>query len=402
MEVVHEPMATEPPPNPTPEADDDSDADADSNTELGSISGSESDSDLASDSDDDMSALSSEPEDDDDEEEEDDAPMEDVVADSQPVPATPAKRPSPEPLKLDISISRRMVNRPKTDPSPVAPEPPSRALSSKASLMPQSPISSPSPPPLSPTPSLPSSDSEEEEEEIPEPFVTPRKKSISGAPAAITKKDLIEKEPEPEVVLEETNEQENLRKEALQAIIQIERDFATFRDRMYHEKIADCDREAEAIANGTHPILVGQLEEMEQKKTERLRIAESRTKQLVLGYHAQFEASVYITHKDFISRRRALRHDLIERIQGKRWRMNKEKRVIDSLDRGETAIALIKLMCGDRAAVSKRRKVRKSELNDWKEIISKGGFPACSINGLNKNEVQEDFDSLGIVSRVAP
>ncbi|KAJ3300250.1 Transcriptional regulatory protein [Borealophlyctis nickersoniae] len=241
---------------------------------------------------------------------------------------------------------------------------------------PQSPDSSPST--SSPTRHSPSpvpSDSEE-------PDIHPAKRMKS--------KHEKDKEKD-ELASVEDDEHERSRREALQIIMQIERDFAAFRDKMYHEKLAEIEREEAAIRNGTHPALVAQLAEIERKKDERLQSAAARKRQQEMGFEAQFQSAVLQARYDFISRRGNLRQKMMNSIQEKRWRMLGEKRQLDS-----PPLSMPPMPVPDRATLAKRRKAHKTEMAEWRAVIAAGGFPAATIHGLSKPEINEDLEAMGI------
>ncbi|TPX67665.1 hypothetical protein SpCBS45565_g03631 [Spizellomyces sp. 'palustris'] len=189
----------------------------------------------------------------------------------------------------------------------------------------------------------------------------------------------------------EDDEQEVFRKEALKTLTDIEHEFARFREKMYQEKIAELEREDAAIRNGSHPVLVSQMRHIEQKKVDRLNAAEARLRLERISFQRQFEAAVSQARTDFICKRGELRRQMIAEIEHKRWKMYDEKRKLESSDSGHPSS-----LVPDRAACVKRRKALKAELSEWRAIIASGGFPAATISGLSKNEINEDLESIGI------
>ncbi|KAJ3077627.1 Transcriptional regulatory protein, partial [Quaeritorhiza haematococci] len=169
----------------------------------------------------------------------------------------------------------------------------------------------------------------------------------------------------------DTVEHEKMRQEALKVLTEIEVEFAKFRDKLYHEKMAELERETEAVTNGTHPELVAQMEEIEQKKEERLRIATQQRELQERALNLQFQAVVAQATSDFVCKRSELRRSLIASVESQRWKMTAEKRRLDHPDFVPLTPSL-----ADRSFLVKRRKIAKSDMVDYKAIIREGMFPA--------------------------
>ncbi|KAI8079673.1 Sds3-like-domain-containing protein [Gilbertella persicaria] len=114
-------------------------------------------------------------------------------------------------------------------------------------------------------------------------------------------------------------------KEALDALTHIEVEFARLRDKMYQEKMSELNEEAMMIANGTHPELVTLMAEIEEKKGRRIHSAEAWRRHQHANFKQQFEGFEYQANIHFISQRNALRRQLLEHINGKRWSMEDER-----------------------------------------------------------------------------
>ncbi|KAI9105446.1 hypothetical protein DFS34DRAFT_10549 [Phlyctochytrium arcticum] len=160
---------------------------------------------------------------------------------------------------------------------------------------------------------------------------------------------------------------------------------------MYMERLSEYEREHLAIRKGTHPTLVKQMEEFDQKKEERLRAAAARLRFEQMSFQRQYESAVAQAQTDFICKRGDLRRQMIAEIEQKRWQMYDEKRKIDLVELGNPRPVI-----PDRATCLKRRKALQVELIEWRAIISNGGFPAATIPGLTKNEINEDLELIGI------
>ncbi|KAI8364327.1 Sds3-like-domain-containing protein [Choanephora cucurbitarum] len=123
----------------------------------------------------------------------------------------------------------------------------------------------------------------------------------------------------------EDHDYQQRHKEALDALTHIEVEFARLRDKMYQEKMSELNEEAIMIANGTHPELVTLMAEIEEKKGRRIHSAEAWRRYQHANFRQQFEGFEYQANIHFISQRNALRRQLLEQINGKRWSIEDER-----------------------------------------------------------------------------
>ncbi|KAG0176353.1 Transcriptional regulatory protein [Apophysomyces sp. BC1034] len=175
-------------------------------------------------------------------------------------------------------------------------------------------------------------------------------------------------------------------KEAFDALTHIEIEFARLRDKMYQEKMAELNEEATMIANGTHPELVALMEEIEEKKGQRIKTAEAWRKHQHESFQQQFEGFEYQAN----SQKSALRREIITSINGKRWMMDDER---GKLNEGTTSQRLVP-NTNSMLLHKRQRKEESSELQDIKEAI---GFPmAPKPSGLSTKDIRDDLAALGV------
>ncbi|OBZ89644.1 Transcriptional regulatory protein dep1 [Choanephora cucurbitarum] len=179
-------------------------------------------------------------------------------------------------------------------------------------------------------------------------------------------------------------------KEALDALTHIEVEFARLRDKMYQEKMSELNEEAIMIANGTHPELVTLMAEIEEKKGRRIHSAEAWRRYQHANFRQQFEGFEYQANIHFISQRNALRRQLLEQINGKRWSIEDERSKLNDPSKNGH------LFPDGREMIAHKRELKEEtgELQDIKEAI---GFPmAPNPSGLNAHDLNEDLKLLGI------
>ncbi|RKO88998.1 hypothetical protein BDK51DRAFT_39477, partial [Blyttiomyces helicus] len=123
---------------------------------------------------------------------------------------------------------------------------------------------------------------------------------------------------------EEDEALDQLRREAHTTLIDIERDFAKFRAKMYDEKIAELESEIVAVNEGmpplpftctsvqagkriidgvppgVHPVLVREIEEIERRKEQRVAAAAARKQNQQSSFESEYTAAVFQAECDYL------------------------------------------------------------------------------------------------------
>ncbi|SAM05160.1 hypothetical protein [Absidia glauca] len=180
-------------------------------------------------------------------------------------------------------------------------------------------------------------------------------------------------------------------KDALDALTHIEVEFARLREKMYQEKMAELNEEAIMIANGTHPELITLMAEIEEKKGRRISTAEAWRKYQHTNFRRQFEGFEYQANVHFISRKSAIRKELLATTHGKRWRLEDEQsKLNDPVHRSGKVIP-------DMHTLGLQKQVRRKKTMDLQDINDVIGFPrAPQVPGLSQQDIQDDLLILGL------
>ncbi|KAI8591341.1 hypothetical protein BDZ88DRAFT_49467 [Geranomyces variabilis] len=225
--------------------------------------------------------------------------------------------------------------------------------------------------------------------------------------------------------LAEDDPHELTRKEALKALIEIEQEFAKLREKMYQEKTAEVEAEIAAVNNESHPLLVSQMVEIEQRKDDRVAAGSARLRQEEASIRRQFDAAVAQANTDFVCRRGEERRRMLNEMDLKRWRMCDEKRILDEAgarkkeaeEDGTTFFLLTylpsskfgklklrspntlgtKVLTGpDPVIYTERRATLKSDIKEWRAVFASGGFPSSNVAPSTKKEIEDDFVKIGL------
>ncbi|KAH8550788.1 Sds3-like-domain-containing protein [Umbelopsis sp. PMI_123] len=182
------------------------------------------------------------------------------------------------------------------------------------------------------------------------------------------------------------HEYQKSHKEALLALTHIEVEFARLRETMYQEKMAELKEEMTLITDGTHPELVSLMEEIESKKRKRMDTAAAWCRYQQLNYRRQFEGFEYQANVHFIHKKNALRRDMINGLNDKRWKLDEERAKL-----GESTP--LTGTVPDRTTLTRHKKLQKAESLELRHIQHALGFPlAPNVLGVGKKDIDDDLE----------
>ncbi|KAF9298112.1 Transcriptional regulatory protein [Mortierella antarctica] len=189
-------------------------------------------------------------------------------------------------------------------------------------------------------------------------------------------------------------ETKQIHKEALEALTSIEVEFASLRDKMYEERMMELDKEVEMINNGTHPELSSLMQEIAQKREQRLQIADAGKRYKSDIAQSQFEVAEYLAHCTFQSARRNARGDMARELGSKQRKMILELTL--------TADTQKRKVLAEKSTLIRARKQRRMEVAELKGISERHAFPASSKLAMVSNiELEDDFSAMGL-ARLLP
>ncbi|ORZ05171.1 Sds3-like-domain-containing protein [Lobosporangium transversale] len=194
---------------------------------------------------------------------------------------------------------------------------------------------------------------------------------------------------------EEDLETKQRHKDALEALTSIEIEFANLRDKMYEERMTELDREVEMINAGTHPELSSLMQEIEQKREQRLRFAGMGKKYLIDIAQSAYQVAEYRAHCTFQSARRTTRSDMV-RALGKKQQMMMMELTLSSGTHKRNVI-------DDKATLVRARKMRRAEADELRVVVERCGFPTSSkLRPISNSELDNDFTAMGLARPVLP
>ncbi|KAF8976889.1 hypothetical protein BGZ46_007874 [Entomortierella lignicola] len=204
-----------------------------------------------------------------------------------------------------------------------------------------------------------------------------------------------EKAAEEEEDEEEDMETKQLHKDALEALTSIEVEFAHLRDKMYEERMTELDREVEMINAGTHPELSSLMQEIEQKREQRLHFSDMGRKYLIDIANNTYNVAEYRAHCTFQSAKRTARSDLLRQLGKKQRQMMMELTLTSETNKRK--------VIEDKATLLRARKLKRMEASELKIIVNEQRcFPGSTkLRPITNVELNSDFTAMGL-ARLLP
>ncbi|KAF8467760.1 Sds3-like-domain-containing protein [Kalaharituber pfeilii] len=200
-----------------------------------------------------------------------------------------------------------------------------------------------------------------------------------------------------EVSREEEEDAEKLqkRKAAMDALTQIELEFAKLRDKLYEERISDIEEEMRLVNEGTHPELLAMMEAVNKRRDDKIRLYNTQLKYSLQTHTTAMKATRAQLHSQYGQQVREIRERYLDRVSEGLYQIQRERRASDTLVQDYTY-----RISEDRATRIRERQAYNMEVQILAGIAKYIGFPAApEVKGAAPSEMQQDLEAMGIVSR---
>ncbi|KAJ3290115.1 hypothetical protein HK104_006997 [Borealophlyctis nickersoniae] len=178
-------------------------------------------------------------------------------------------------------------------------------------------------------------------------------------------------------------------------------------------KIQEIELEQHLIENGTHPDLLAELAEIEERKEAKLSQSADRLRHCLKSYDAVFDASVRLANDTFINKRGELRVKMMNSLTQKRLRLIAERRrrleqeIFSPLP--PMSLAKREHASDETIAAMKRKKLRPGNFAYWllseAKRMKKAGKRVVSVTPresvifrLSNIEKDQDLDLIRLLS----
>ncbi|KAJ3416108.1 ribosomal 40S subunit protein S18B [Chytridiales sp. JEL 0842] len=180
---------------------------------------------------------------------------------------------------------------------------------------------------------------------------------------------------EQEEVNDGNQEQELIRQEALKAFMDIEAEFAAFREKFYRERIAELEKEVATVLNGTHEELASTVQDLQVRMDEHISIADVRLKLRQEAAEREYEAAVSIINLEFKRKKIELERQMTAAILQNKWTLTEDVKKYYSSATSHNRPGL--------ALNNKRRKQQRQNMNEWNTLREDNYFPSSTVHGLS-------------------
>ncbi|KAH8553394.1 Sds3-like-domain-containing protein [Umbelopsis sp. PMI_123] len=183
----------------------------------------------------------------------------------------------------------------------------------------------------------------------------------------------------------QTEAYEELRKTAYIALRSIEQDFAKLRERLYHERIAELEKEVTAISTGKHPDYSLAISEIDRRRNKQMEQVSEWRRHKNNDIHRQMQSSVRSAHVNFQAKRAELRRSVMANIMSQKQKLTDEMLLFDN------AVSSL-------PSESTLKQHRERTLQDSKEtlgISTTVGFPiSMKPTGYDEAETESDVRKI--------
>ncbi|KAK9454172.1 Sds3-like-domain-containing protein [Dipodascopsis uninucleata] len=186
------------------------------------------------------------------------------------------------------------------------------------------------------------------------------------------------------------------RKAAVLSLTEIEVEFAKLRDRLHEDKILRLQAEIDMCHDGTHPELAGVYGQISRTRDEKVRLADCQLKYRRRCIENQTKSFREHIHQQFLRNKAEFRSKMIRETTELWYRVNKERRQIDTL------VPYYGYQITDkRSVLVRQRQAEYQEIAILSGIARYIGFPAApEIKSATQDEIAEDLDALQAVPRM--
>ncbi|KAG2186671.1 hypothetical protein INT44_002895 [Umbelopsis vinacea] len=179
----------------------------------------------------------------------------------------------------------------------------------------------------------------------------------------------------------ETEAYEELRRGAFQALQSIEQDFAKLRERLYHERLAEIEKEVVAISTGKHPRYSLAMADIDSRRKKQMEQVSEWRRHKNIDIHRQVQSSLRSAHATFLAKRAELRRSVMDSIMNQKQKLTDEMMLFNS-----TAPTL-----PSESILKHRRERTLQENKDTLGISTTVGFPiSMKPSGYEEAETESD------------
>lgn len=221
----------------------------------------------------------------------------------------------------------------------------------------------------------------------------------AAAAAAVEAEEEEDEEEAEEEVQDDTEREERNRhrQAAMEALRQIEIDFARLRARLYEERMTQIEREITLADSCQHPLLIEKAAQNRRRHAGRTSRAEVLRDRRKIEAELEFKAQKFMAHSQFAQDKQKLRGTLLSNTSAEWFQIHREKRVLDM------AVPEYGYVLSERKSIqAKQRREFEAEVGILAGLKKFVGFPAAPpIPVASSKEIDSDLSQIGILRNSA-
>lgn len=187
---------------------------------------------------------------------------------------------------------------------------------------------------------------------------------------------------------------------AMDALSAIEKCFARLRDKIYEERIAQCNQELAVLEQPVpiHPELLAMKEAIDQRRDQKLEYENNLMKFKLMTLQRESVANKAQAHSQYMQTVREVRDIYLESLNKNYYQVQRERRNCE----GDVP-DYIYTFTTKRSQQITHQTAYNTEVSILAGVAKYVGFPAApKISSARSKEIDDDFRSMGIASGAAP
>jgi Sin3 histone deacetylase corepressor complex component SDS3 len=186
------------------------------------------------------------------------------------------------------------------------------------------------------------------------------------------------------------------RDDVIESMEKIEKEFIDLKEKFYAERLAIIKREIEMIKNGTHANYLETVKQLEDKKAQRIWLAEQWRAYQLQCINIAFESEKKQADDEYQNEKRDCKERLMKTTLLKRQQLEEEKNAISLVD-PEVRVST-RMLRSKRKDASQPEKIKGGVVIPG-GVIKKVSAPEIKID-LTDMEVGEDFETIHRMTRL--
>eukprot|EP00029_Vermamoeba_vermiformis_P008427 TRINITY_DN3946_c0_g1_i1.p1 TRINITY_DN3946_c0_g1~~TRINITY_DN3946_c0_g1_i1.p1 ORF type:complete len:266 (-),score=52.03 TRINITY_DN3946_c0_g1_i1:74-871(-) len=189
------------------------------------------------------------------------------------------------------------------------------------------------------------------------------------------------------------------RDDVIESMEKIEKEFIDLKEKFYAERLAIIKREIEMIKNGTHTTYLETVKQLDDKKAQRIWLADQWRAYQLQCINIAFESEKKQADDEYQNEKRDCKERLMKSTLLKRQQLEEEKNAISLVETDPEVRVSTRMLRSKRKDGNQPEKIKGGGTVIPGGIIKKVSAPEIKID-LSDMEVGEDFETIHRMTRL--